>query len=184
MKNTPQWSKLEYFLFREEAEGQEKPKRSLKSSTITEESFIITERKTPIPVISAPTSSKEKSKPRTFNRIDRSKDRFPSCARWKWILISAQKLAWKGNEWLKTFESGSGKLYYKLNLHNCIFRLGNAEYRKGNYEAAMKVYTEAIENIRDSHILYINRALCFIKCANDMWILLDAPRLTAPLLSP
>lgn len=83
-------------------------------------------------------------------------------------MISAQKLAWKGNEWLKTFESGSGKLYYKLNLHNCIFRLGNAEYRKGNYEAAMKVYTEAIENIRDSHILYINRALCFIKCANDM----------------
>ncbi|KMZ01902.1 tetratricopeptide repeat protein 12 [Drosophila simulans] len=130
----------------EEAEGQEKAERIPKSPTETEQSFIITGRKYPIPVISAPTSSKEKSKPRTFSRIDRSKDRFPFMRQVEMDLDQRSKARLERERVAQNFR-----------------KLGNAEYRKGNYESAMKMYTEAIENIRDSHILYINRALCFIK---------------------
>ncbi|XP_030374296.1 tetratricopeptide repeat protein 12 [Scaptodrosophila lebanonensis] len=42
-------------------------------------------------------------------------------------------------------------------------KLGNFEYRRGSYEVAMRMYSEAIENIKDSPVLYINRALCYIK---------------------
>ncbi|EDW81788.1 uncharacterized protein Dwil_GK10830 [Drosophila willistoni] len=42
-------------------------------------------------------------------------------------------------------------------------KLGNAEYRKANYNQAIHMFNEAIENINDSPILYINRALCYIK---------------------
>ncbi|EDV48073.1 tetratricopeptide repeat protein 12 [Drosophila erecta] len=130
----------------EEAASREKAERSPESANITEESFIITERKTPIPVISAPISSKEKLKPRTFIRIDRSKDRFPFMRQVEMDLDQRSKARLERERVAENFR-----------------KLGNAEYRKGNYEAAMNMYTEAIENIRDSHILYINRALCFIK---------------------
>ncbi|ALC47361.1 CG34297 [Drosophila busckii] len=42
-------------------------------------------------------------------------------------------------------------------------KLGNAAYRDANYEHAIQMYSQGIENIEDSPILYINRALCFIK---------------------
>ncbi|XP_043655717.1 tetratricopeptide repeat protein 12 [Drosophila teissieri] len=130
----------------EEAEIQEKTEHGPKIANIIDESFIITERKTPTLVISAPISFKEKSKPRTFTRIDRGKDRFPFMRQVEMDLDQRSKARLERERVAQNFR-----------------KLGNADYRKGNYETAVKMYTEAIENIRDSHILYINRALCFIK---------------------
>ncbi|XP_039494827.1 tetratricopeptide repeat protein 12 [Drosophila santomea] len=130
----------------EEAEIQEKTEHDPKMANIIDDSFIITERKTPIPFISAPISLKKKSKPRTFTRIDRSKDRFPFMRQVEMDLDQRSKARLERERVAQNFR-----------------KLGNADYRKGNYESAVKMYTEAIENIRDSHILYINRALCFIK---------------------
>ncbi|XP_023166463.2 tetratricopeptide repeat protein 12 [Drosophila hydei] len=42
-------------------------------------------------------------------------------------------------------------------------KLGNSDYRQGNYESAVRMYTQALENIKDSPILYINRSLSYIK---------------------
>ncbi|XP_062542011.1 tetratricopeptide repeat protein 12-like [Armigeres subalbatus] len=42
-------------------------------------------------------------------------------------------------------------------------RAGNRAFRKGEYEKAISMYTKAIDQIRDSPILYNNRALAYIK---------------------
>ncbi|KAH8343911.1 hypothetical protein KR084_001677 [Drosophila pseudotakahashii] len=132
----------------DEEEGQEKVENDTKSTIVTDENFIITGRKNARPEISAPkgTAFREKSKPRTFNRLDRTKDRFPFMRQVEMDLDQRSKARLERERVAQNFR-----------------KLGNAEYRKGNYETAMHMYTEAIENIRDSHILYINRALCFIK---------------------
>lgn len=41
--------------------------------------------------------------------------------------------------------------------------MGNAAFRNGEYEKAVSVYTKAIDQIRDSPILYNNRALTYIR---------------------
>ncbi|XP_017084028.2 tetratricopeptide repeat protein 12 [Drosophila eugracilis] len=132
----------------EDDEGQQKVEKSPKTMKMTEENFIITERKNSSTVITAPEDnvSKERSRPRTFKRFDRTKDRFPFMRQVEMDLDQRSKARLERERVAQNFR-----------------KLGNAEYRKGNYEAAMHMYTEAIENIRDSYILYINRALCFIK---------------------
>ncbi|KAH8381654.1 hypothetical protein KR093_010282 [Drosophila rubida] len=52
-------------------------------------------------------------------------------------------------------------------------KLGNANYRQEKYEDAKEMYSQAIENIKDSPILYINRALCFIKLGNFKRAIVD-----------
>ncbi|XP_051862537.1 tetratricopeptide repeat protein 12 [Drosophila albomicans] len=52
-------------------------------------------------------------------------------------------------------------------------KLGNANYRQEKYENAIAMYSEAIENIKDSPVLYINRALCFIKLGNFKRAIID-----------
>ncbi|KAM8705623.1 hypothetical protein ACLKA7_009999 [Drosophila subpalustris] len=52
-------------------------------------------------------------------------------------------------------------------------KLGNAKYRQGNYDDAISMYSQAIENINDSPILYINRSLCFIKQDNFKRAIID-----------
>lgn len=42
-------------------------------------------------------------------------------------------------------------------------RAGNRAFRRGEYEKAISMYTKAIDQIRDSPILYNNRALAYIK---------------------
>uniref|UniRef100_A0A182Q867 Uncharacterized protein n=1 Tax=Anopheles farauti TaxID=69004 RepID=A0A182Q867_9DIPT len=42
-------------------------------------------------------------------------------------------------------------------------RAGNRAFRKGEYEQAINVYSKAIDQIRDSPILYNNRALAYIR---------------------
>ncbi|XP_016970498.2 tetratricopeptide repeat protein 12 [Drosophila rhopaloa] len=132
----------------DEEEEQEKVEKDPKGTIVTEENFIITERKDSAAVICPPKDivSKEKIHRRTFNRLDRSKDRFPFMRQVEMDLDQRSKARLERERVAQNFR-----------------KLGNAEYRKGNYETAMHMYTEAIENIRDSHILYINRALCFIK---------------------
>nr|XP_016935774.2 tetratricopeptide repeat protein 12 [Drosophila suzukii] len=132
----------------DEDDEQDNVEKDTKPSIVTEENFIITARTNASPVISATkdTASRDKSKPRTFSRLDRSKDRFPFMRQVEMDLDQRSKARLERERVAQNFR-----------------KLGNAEYRKGNYESAMQMYTEAIENIRDSHILYINRALCFIK---------------------
>ncbi|XP_037730691.1 tetratricopeptide repeat protein 12 [Drosophila subpulchrella] len=132
----------------DEDDQQDKVEKDTKPSIVTEENFIITARTNATPVISATkdTASRDKSKPRTFSRLDRSKDRYPFMRQVEMDLDQRSKARLERERVAQNFR-----------------KLGNAEYRKGDYESAMQMYTEAIENIRDSHILYINRALCFIK---------------------
>jgi len=42
-------------------------------------------------------------------------------------------------------------------------RMGNYEYRKLNFSLAKDYYSKGIQYIKDSPVLYVNRALCFIK---------------------
>ncbi|XP_022209514.1 stress-induced-phosphoprotein 1 [Drosophila obscura] len=42
-------------------------------------------------------------------------------------------------------------------------RLGNHEYRKENYEVAAQQYTKGLATINDTPVLYVNRALCYLK---------------------
>ncbi|EDW97418.1 tetratricopeptide repeat protein 12 [Drosophila yakuba] len=42
-------------------------------------------------------------------------------------------------------------------------RMGNREYRKLNFTLAREYYTKGMQYIKDSPVLYINRALCCIK---------------------
>ncbi|XP_073819759.1 tetratricopeptide repeat protein 12-like [Musca autumnalis] len=44
--------------------------------------------------------------------------------------------------------------------------LGNEAFRKQNYEKAINMYTKAMDHIRDSPILYNNRALAYMKLKN------------------
>ncbi|TDG48793.1 hypothetical protein AWZ03_004696 [Drosophila navojoa] len=51
----------------------------------------------------------------------------------------------------------------RIRVANNFRRLGNAEYRKMNFDKAIEYYTKAIEYISDSIVLYVNRSLCFAK---------------------
>ncbi|GAB0100220.1 tetratricopeptide repeat protein 12 [Sergentomyia squamirostris] len=42
-------------------------------------------------------------------------------------------------------------------------KLGNAAFRKAEYEQAISMYSKAIDQVRDSPILYNNRALCYMR---------------------
>ncbi|KAH8310795.1 hypothetical protein KR044_003021 [Drosophila immigrans] len=42
-------------------------------------------------------------------------------------------------------------------------RMGNLEYRKMNYDQAIGHYTNGLNYIVDSPVLYVNRSLCYIK---------------------
>ncbi|KAH8362906.1 hypothetical protein KR084_002762 [Drosophila pseudotakahashii] len=42
-------------------------------------------------------------------------------------------------------------------------RMGNYEYRKSNFALAKNYYTKGLEYIKDTPVLYVNRAMCSIK---------------------
>lgn len=44
-----------------------------------------------------------------------------------------------------------------------IIRLGNKAFKEQRYEEAINLYTKAVDYIKDSPILYNNRALSYIK---------------------
>lgn len=44
-----------------------------------------------------------------------------------------------------------------------FFRLGNDAFQYKLYEKAITLYTKALDQIKDSSVLYTNRALTFIK---------------------
>jgi len=53
---------------------------------------------------------------------------------------------------------------------------GNKAFVKGNYELAIKRFTEAIELTPESHILYSNRAVCYLKLGQWEKALEDSTR--------
>lgn len=44
-----------------------------------------------------------------------------------------------------------------------IFRMGNDAFRNGEYEKAISMYSKAIDHVKDSPVLYNNRALTYIR---------------------
>ncbi|XP_020818459.1 tetratricopeptide repeat protein 12 [Drosophila serrata] len=42
-------------------------------------------------------------------------------------------------------------------------RLGNFEYRKRRFDEAINYYTKGLTYVKDTPVLYLNRAMCFIK---------------------
>ncbi|XP_017102902.2 tetratricopeptide repeat protein 12 [Drosophila bipectinata] len=42
-------------------------------------------------------------------------------------------------------------------------RMGNFEYRKMRFDSAVAFYTKGLEYIKDTPVLYVNRAICYIK---------------------
>lgn len=41
--------------------------------------------------------------------------------------------------------------------------MGNQAFRRGDYEQAVSLYSKALDQVRDSPILWNNRALCYIR---------------------
>ncbi|XP_030565851.1 tetratricopeptide repeat protein 12-like [Drosophila novamexicana] len=52
-------------------------------------------------------------------------------------------------------------------------RLGNAEFRKPNFDNAIEFYTKGLEYIVDSKVLFVNRSLCYIKKRDYQRALID-----------
>ncbi|KAH8236847.1 hypothetical protein KR026_012637 [Drosophila bipectinata] len=132
-------------------EGEEETEEAVETrvlpKSISEENFIITERSNGSnPSTPKEPLQKDKSKRPTFTPADRQKDRYPFMRQVDMNLEERSKARLERERVAQNFR-----------------KLGNAEYRRGNYDTAMQMYSEGIENIRDSHILYINRALCYIK---------------------
>lgn len=42
-------------------------------------------------------------------------------------------------------------------------RLGNFEYRKLRFDVAIENYTKGLKYVKDTPVLYVNRAMCYIK---------------------
>ncbi|XP_018081444.1 tetratricopeptide repeat protein 12 isoform X1 [Xenopus laevis] len=51
----------------------------------------------------------------------------------------------------------------KKAMANALKELGNEAFSKGDYETAVKCYSEGMEKLRDMHVLYTNRAQAYIK---------------------
>ncbi|TDG48794.1 hypothetical protein AWZ03_004697 [Drosophila navojoa] len=51
----------------------------------------------------------------------------------------------------------------RVRVANNYRRLGNAEFRKPNYEKAIEMYSKGLQYISDTEVLYLNRALCYVK---------------------
>lgn len=47
--------------------------------------------------------------------------------------------------------------------------MGNDAFRNGDYERACSMYTKAIAHIKDSSVLYNNRALTYIRYVNALF---------------
>lgn len=67
-----------------------------------------------------------------------------------------------GRRWLKSSESMYSMVFLPELTAFPIHRMGNQAFRKGEYEKAVSMYTKALDQVRDSPILYNNRALSFI----------------------
>ncbi|XP_028322024.1 E3 ubiquitin-protein ligase TTC3 [Gouania willdenowi] len=59
---------------------------------------------------------------------------------------------------------------------------GNENFQKMQYEDAVKFYTKAISYYPDNHIIYGNRALCYIRCKKYLKAVFDGKR--AILIKP
>uniref|UniRef100_A0A3B4YY58 RING-type E3 ubiquitin transferase n=1 Tax=Stegastes partitus TaxID=144197 RepID=A0A3B4YY58_9TELE len=69
--------------------------------------------------------------------------------------------------------------FYHLTAHFSFFcfsksnemkRKGNENFQNQQYEEAVKFYSKAIKFYPDNHLLYGNRALCYIRCKNYLFL--------------
>ncbi|KAL7728035.1 hypothetical protein ACLKA6_017886 [Drosophila palustris] len=61
----------------------------------------------------------------------------------------------------------------RIYVANNFRRLGNAEYRKTNFDKAIEYYSRGLTYINDSPVLFVNRSLCNIKKREFKRALLD-----------
>ncbi|XP_011609465.2 E3 ubiquitin-protein ligase TTC3 isoform X1 [Takifugu rubripes] len=78
---------------------------------------------------------------------------------------------------LKTIPSS-----YNMEKSEKMKEKGNEYFRKEQYEEAVKFYTQAINNCPDNHLIYGNRALCYIKSKKYLKAVCDGKR--AILIEP
>ncbi|KAH8420872.1 hypothetical protein KR222_007469, partial [Zaprionus bogoriensis] len=52
-------------------------------------------------------------------------------------------------------------------------RLGNHEFRRNHFDSAIEMYNNALSYIRDTPVLYLNRAACYIKLRNFKRSIMD-----------
>ncbi|XP_055708360.1 tetratricopeptide repeat protein 12 [Phlebotomus papatasi] len=68
---------------------------------------------------------------------------------------------------MASMEKDAGRRYAERkereSLAQNLRKLGNAAFRKEEYEKAISMYSKAIDQVRDSPILYNNRALCYMR---------------------
>ncbi|XP_034663176.1 sperm-associated antigen 1A [Drosophila subobscura] len=127
-------------------EEEEAVEVDLTGESVTEDNFMVTERQKPLKKVPIPLKTILKSQKKKADPTDVNKDRFTFMRQVEVDHDECSKARLERERVAQNFR-----------------KLGNSEYRQGNYTTAMRLYSEAMENIKDSHILYINRALCFIK---------------------
>ncbi|XP_008299262.1 E3 ubiquitin-protein ligase TTC3 [Stegastes partitus] len=71
---------------------------------------------------------------------------------------------------------------YQVEKSNEMKRKGNENFQNQQYEEAVKFYSKAIKFYPDNHLLYGNRALCYIRCKNYLKAVGDGKR--AILIKP
>ncbi|XP_060647663.1 tetratricopeptide repeat protein 12 isoform X1 [Drosophila nasuta] len=60
-------------------------------------------------------------------------------------------------------------------------RLGNVSYRKDQFNHAIEMYTKGLEYIKDTPVLYINRACCYIKLRNFKMAIIECNHILTKL---
>ncbi|XP_023117643.2 E3 ubiquitin-protein ligase TTC3 isoform X2 [Amphiprion ocellaris] len=88
-----------------------------------------------------------------------------------------------GGSYDKTMKALFCKLAdYQVEKSNEMKRKGNESFQKQEYEEAVKFYSKAIKFYPDNHLLYGNRALCYIRSKNYLKAVGDGKR--AILIKP
>jgi len=64
---------------------------------------------------------------------------------------------------------------YKVLANECKDQ-GNIEFERGNYEEALKSFSQAIDLDPDNHIFYSNRSACYMKLDSISKSLYDAEK--------
>ncbi|XP_034486635.1 tetratricopeptide repeat protein 12 [Drosophila innubila] len=66
----------------------------------------------------------------------------------------------------QTLEQRTQTRIERERVANNFRRLGNSAYRKEQFSNAIEMYTRGLEYIKDTPVLYINRACCYLKLRN------------------
>uniref|UniRef100_A0A1A9X1N9 TPR_REGION domain-containing protein n=1 Tax=Glossina brevipalpis TaxID=37001 RepID=A0A1A9X1N9_9MUSC len=138
---------------KKEGEDVKKPEKDIYQD-IDKNNFIVTTRENSVSV------NKKKGTP--LEELQRTSDSAIEMDKFTFM----QQLELDANDRHKAFKE-------RERIAQNFRALGNEAYRKANYEKAINMYTKAIDHIKDSPILYNNRALSYIKLKNFKRAIMD-----------